>query len=98
MMSPELMERLCGNKPSSRPAMNTTGNSRPLALCMVSSETGARSSTESASDTSAACGEDTGRQHPCCRGPPRERMRERVLLEWRYGCAPDARRVRRDEG
>ena len=27
------------------PAMNTTGNSRPFALCMVSSETGAASST-----------------------------------------------------
>ena len=30
---------MCGNRPSSMPARNTIGNSRPLALCSVSSET-----------------------------------------------------------
>ena len=35
------MERLCGQSPSSMPAMKTTGNSRPFALCSVSSDTAA---------------------------------------------------------
>ena len=47
-------ERLCGNRPSSRPAMNTTGHSSPLALCMVSSETGGSFVQIVASATSAA--------------------------------------------
>ena len=44
MAALESSERMCGNRPSSMPARNTIGNSRPLALCSVSSETGARSS------------------------------------------------------
>lgn len=46
--------RTCGNSPSSIPARNTIGNSRPLALWSVSNETGERSSRLSVSETRAA--------------------------------------------
>ena len=49
------MARMCGNTPSSQPVRNTTGNSRPFAVCRVISVTMPASSSgiESASATSA---------------------------------------------
>ena len=72
-------ERRCGKTPSSMPVRNTTGNSRPLAVCRVISVTTpppspSASGIWSASATSATCSRNSQRASPS-RARPRSNSR-----------------------
>ena len=57
-----LSERWCGNRPSSRPQRNTTGNSRPLAECSVIICTqSSHASAWPSPDSSTACARNARR-------------------------------------
>ena len=57
-----VIERKCGKTPSSIPTMNTTGNSRPFAMCRVISVTvDSSSSYSSCSPTSETCSRNSAR-------------------------------------
>ena len=88
--------RRSGSSPSSQPTRNTTGNSRPLAACRVSSVTAsARGSSASTSAPVASCGQERVQVVAAALGQRREHLDGRPHVA-RARRAPAPSRWRRE--